>query len=143
MSDAGLVLDGHDAEAAHELLLDVVPLVIQGSTTQREQGRCHVDHSAIGEALNKRLVAAQAPSWRAHEIATQPSGDVYWPDCPPDGRSIAATTAPDQEEKAFGTTRRQIDRYMGFFNEVSPGMSAVEKVAQAVLAILPTSRKYS
>src|SRR5207302_8588592 len=57
MSYAGLVLDSHDAETAHELLLDVIPLVIQGSTAKREQGRCHVDHAAIREALNKSLVA--------------------------------------------------------------------------------------
>src|SRR6266851_5427864 len=57
VSYPGLILDGHDAKAAHELLLDMIPFVIQGGATQREQGRRHVDHSAIREALNKSLVA--------------------------------------------------------------------------------------
>src|SRR5881397_1804648 len=30
VSDPGLVLDGDDAEPAHQLLMDVVPLVVEG-----------------------------------------------------------------------------------------------------------------
>jgi hypothetical protein len=67
--------------------------------------------------LNKRLVAARAPSWHGREIATQPSGAVYWPDCSPDGKEIAATVTPDQPERAFGTNRRQV----AFFDFHDPG----------------------
>lgn len=57
--------------------------------------------------------------------------------------AMAFRTVTEFDSINLHSTRRQIDRYTAFFKGVSPGMSAVEKVAQSVLAILPTSRKYS
>ena len=52
-----LVLDGDDAEPAHELLADVVPLDVEGGAAQREDRRRHVDELAVGKLLDERLVA--------------------------------------------------------------------------------------
>src|SRR5262249_27424004 len=56
VSDPGLVLDRDDAKTAEELLLDVVPLVVEGRATKRENGRRHIDELAVGEPLDERLV---------------------------------------------------------------------------------------
>jgi len=36
MSYSSLILDGDDAEAAHQFLLDVIPLIVQGGPAERE-----------------------------------------------------------------------------------------------------------
>jgi rod shape-determining protein MreB len=57
VSDPGLVLDRDDAEAAHQLLLDVVPLVVERGPAEREDRRRHVDGLAVLEPLDERVVA--------------------------------------------------------------------------------------
>src|SRR5262249_55528736 len=56
VSDPGLILDGHHAQAAHELLLDVVELDLQSSPAQREDGRGHVHELAARQPFDERLV---------------------------------------------------------------------------------------
>src|SRR5207245_5331177 len=57
VSDSGLVLDRDDAQAAHELLLDVVPLVVEGGPAQREDRGRAVHERAVLEPLDECLVA--------------------------------------------------------------------------------------
>ena len=43
VSDAGLVLNGHHPQAAHQLLLEMVPFVVQCRPAQSENGRRVID----------------------------------------------------------------------------------------------------
>jgi hypothetical protein len=52
-----LVLDCDDTEAAHELLLDVVPFAVQRGAAERKNRRRHVDERAVFQPLDERLVA--------------------------------------------------------------------------------------
>src|SRR5581483_10562340 len=79
VSDAGLVLDGDHAEAAHELLLEVVPLVVHRGAAEREDGQRVVHHLAVGQPLDERLVAGllhqlRHAVHRAVEVPLLPGG---------------------------------------------------------------------
>src|SRR5690349_21182889 len=57
VSYSGLVFDRHHPQAAHELLLHVVPLVVQSGATQRENGGGLIDQGAVLQSLHKGFIA--------------------------------------------------------------------------------------
>ena len=52
-----LVLDRHDAEAAHELLVHVIELGFERGAAEGEDGGRHIDDLAVGQLLDEGLVA--------------------------------------------------------------------------------------
>src|SRR5258708_36337492 len=57
MSYASLVLDGDDAQAAHEFGVRVVPLVVDGRATERKDRRSAHQRLAVGGLFLEGLVA--------------------------------------------------------------------------------------
>src|SRR5262245_35693606 len=52
-----LILDRHDAETAHELLMHVVEFDFVDSTAEGENGQSHIDDFAVGKLFDESLVA--------------------------------------------------------------------------------------
>src|SRR5262249_9191483 len=74
-----LILDRHDAEAAHELLMHVVELDFVDGAAEGENGRGHIDDFPVGKLFDKGLVAGFFhqlcdPVHRAFEIPDLPIG---------------------------------------------------------------------
>src|SRR5216683_2750512 len=84
VSDSGLVLDRDDAQAAQELLLDVVPLVVEGCPAQREDRGGAVHELAVLEPLDECLVARLL-----HELRHPVHGAVEIPYLPLGGAGCA------------------------------------------------------
>lgn len=57
VSDARLVFDSHNSQTAHQLLLNMIPLVIQRRTAQRQNGRRMIDQRAVREGIDKGFIA--------------------------------------------------------------------------------------
>lgn len=61
--------------------------------------------------VGKRLVAATAPDWRAEPLVRDRQRSVFWPDCSPDGKEVAATVTRNRYEARFGTLRRYVQTF--------------------------------
>jgi len=57
MSYTGLILNGDDAEAAHEFLVYVIPFDIERRPTQREDTRRRIDELAVRKSFDKGFIA--------------------------------------------------------------------------------------
>src|SRR5262245_44707336 len=77
-----LILDRHDTEAAHELLMHVVELDFVDGAAEGENGGRHIDELAVGKLFDEGLVARFLhqlgdPVHRAFEIPYLPIGSPW------------------------------------------------------------------
>lgn len=56
----------------------------------------------------KRLITADGPGWSPSEIAEQPGGSVFYPDCASNGTAVTATFTENRFEPRFGVAPRRL-----------------------------------
>lgn len=81
--------------------------------------------------VDKHLVATVPPNWRAAHLEPPRGSSVFWPDCSPDGSSVAATATRNRSEKHIGTLYRRVIFFpldnpsvQGGFSVLYPRLSA-------------------
>jgi len=57
VSDACLVLNGNHSQASHQLLLEVVPFVVQGCASKSKDSCRMINQRAIFQAFDERIIA--------------------------------------------------------------------------------------